>query len=152
MSVRMLRLQAQRCAYAGLGFPEAPEVVKHASEIVVRLGKVGLQTQRPAQALLGLVQAVKVSQRVAAVVPDLRNVAPERKCTIIADQRFLVTSACGEITPKLVPKLRASGRKGIFDVCKKHKFDVFPNQSRPRPRSPRVPQNATKTGPNAVPG
>ena len=67
MSERILRLETQHRADARLGFLEAPEIVEHSCEFVVRVGKVRLHAHCLAQACLGLVQAVEISQRSAAI-------------------------------------------------------------------------------------
>jgi hypothetical protein len=69
MNDRGLWLEAQRRAYACLGFVKAPEIVEHISEFSVRVDKVRLHAQRLAQACLGLVQPVKIPQRSAAIGP-----------------------------------------------------------------------------------
>jgi hypothetical protein len=46
MSERMLRFEAQRRPYAGLGFLKAPQAVEHPSEFAVCVGEVRLQAHR----------------------------------------------------------------------------------------------------------
>ena len=114
-----LRLEAQRRAYACLGFLETPEVVEHISEFAVCVGKVRLQPQCLAQACLGLVQAVKISQRCAAIGQYLRNVAADRQRTIIACQCLLVTPAGGQSAADVVP---SSWIVGLFCASRRQQI------------------------------
>ena len=143
MSERMLRFEAQRRPYAGLGFLKAPQAVEHPSEFAVCVGEVRLQAQCLAQACLGLVQTVEVSQRSAAIGPYLRNVAPDRQRMIIAFQRLLVTLARGQATATFVPKPRASRVDRIFKV--------FREQSGQGSWRPRVPQGTLKKRADTTP-
>ena len=68
VSEGIFRLEAQRRAYACLGFLEAPEPVEHTSEFGVALAKSGFRRNASRKLVSASSSTVEISQRSAALV------------------------------------------------------------------------------------